>query len=127
MPVGNVTSKNCVYIGIIITNVSKNIRTIAENEYICLGRSLLASMLPYSHFFDNGIIGTGTCIFSKVSWPLISQNIFFIYLWLPPTSIERILSVFYFCASRPELEPLILYTKCITVGHFALYVYTFST
>jgi len=29
-------------------------------------RSLLASMLPYSHFFDNGIIGTGTCIFSKV-------------------------------------------------------------
>lgn len=29
-------------------------------------KSLVASKLPYSHYFDNGIIGTGTAIFSKV-------------------------------------------------------------
>jgi len=29
-------------------------------------KSLVGSVLPFSHFFDNGIIGTGTAIFSKV-------------------------------------------------------------
>jgi len=29
-------------------------------------RSLVSSVLPYCHYFDNGIIGTGTCLFSKV-------------------------------------------------------------
>jgi len=29
-------------------------------------KSLVSSVLPYSHFFDNGIIGTGTAIFTKV-------------------------------------------------------------
>jgi len=29
-------------------------------------KTLLSTALPYSHYFDNGIIGTGTAIFSKV-------------------------------------------------------------
>jgi len=29
-------------------------------------KSLVSGILPYSHFFDNGIIGTGTAIFTKV-------------------------------------------------------------
>ena len=29
-------------------------------------KALVSSVLPYSHFFDNGIIGTGTAIFTKV-------------------------------------------------------------
>jgi len=29
-------------------------------------KGLVSSVLPYSHFFDNGIIGTGTAIFTKV-------------------------------------------------------------
>lgn len=29
-------------------------------------RSCLSSALPFSHHFNNGIIGTGTCVFSKV-------------------------------------------------------------
>ena len=33
----------------------------------------IESVFPYSHFFDNGIIGSGTCIFSKV---LISDATF---------------------------------------------------
>jgi len=37
------------------------IRTDFENI-----RSKINSVLPYCHFFDNGIIGTGTCMFSKV-------------------------------------------------------------
>jgi len=28
-------------------------------------RSCLLSALPFSHHFDNGIIGTGTCVFFK--------------------------------------------------------------
>jgi hypothetical protein len=29
-------------------------------------KSLVSSHLPFCHYFDNGIIGTGTAIFSKV-------------------------------------------------------------
>jgi len=29
-------------------------------------KSLVGGVLPYSHYFDNGIIGTGTAVFSKV-------------------------------------------------------------
>ncbi len=29
-------------------------------------RALVADAFPFSHFFDNGIIGSGTCIFSRV-------------------------------------------------------------
>jgi sphingomyelin phosphodiesterase 2 len=35
-----------------------------ENYYSI--RSLVSSVLPHSYYFDSGIIGTGTCIFSKV-------------------------------------------------------------
>jgi hypothetical protein len=35
-----------------------------ENFYTI--RSLVSKVLPYSNYFDNGIIGTGTCIFAKV-------------------------------------------------------------
>ena len=28
-------------------------------------KSLVSAVLPFSHYFDNGIIGTGTCIFSN--------------------------------------------------------------
>jgi len=28
-------------------------------------RNAVAGVLPYSHFFDNGVIGSGTCVFSR--------------------------------------------------------------
>ena len=34
-------------------------------------KHLVASKLPFSHFYDNGIIGTGTAIFSKVKIQVI--------------------------------------------------------
>jgi hypothetical protein len=37
-------------------------------------RSLVANVLPFSHYFDNGIIGTGTCIFAKVPLALLYQQ-----------------------------------------------------
>ena len=36
-----------------------------QNNFVTI-KELVSSKLPFSHYFDNGIIGTGTAIFSKV-------------------------------------------------------------
>ena len=40
-----------------------------NEDYEELKKKLTKSpdLYPFSHYFDNGIIGSGTCIFSKVS------------------------------------------------------------
>ena len=37
-----------------------------KNENFLTIKNLVFNKLPYSHYFDNGIIGTGTAIFTKV-------------------------------------------------------------
>lgn len=39
-----------------------------QEDYELLRDKLTRSpdLYPYTHYFDNGIIGSGTCIFSKV-------------------------------------------------------------
>ena len=36
-----------------------------EEDYETI-RALVSDTFPHSHFFDNGIIGSGTCVFSRV-------------------------------------------------------------
>ena len=40
-----------------------------QEDYELLREKLTRSsdLYPYAHYFDNGIIGSGTCIFSKVT------------------------------------------------------------
>ena len=36
-----------------------------EEDYEAV-RALVSDTFPHSHFFENGIIGSGTCVFSRV-------------------------------------------------------------
>ena len=36
-----------------------------EEDYETI-KTLVSDTFPHSHFFDNGIIGSGTCVFSRV-------------------------------------------------------------
>lgn len=42
------------------------LQEVWKHENFFTIRSLVEKVLPFSHYYDNGIIGTGTCIFAKV-------------------------------------------------------------
>ena len=46
--------------------LSKLIQEVWKRQNFCTIQHLVTQKLPFSHYFDNGIIGTGTAILSKV-------------------------------------------------------------
>ena len=52
----------------------RGVQEVWKHENYHTIRSLVSGVLPFSHYFDNGIIGTGTCIFAKVGNSRVAES-----------------------------------------------------